>query len=67
MTVIENIKDRGYVPLYRTGTACPSCGGSNWTIGRASAECAHCHTAIALAPTIAIPAEPTYPAWSARA
>ncbi|WP_337846225.1 hypothetical protein [Sphingomonas sp.] len=67
MTVIENIKDRGYVPLYSTGTRCPSCGGSNWTVGRASAECARCSTAIPLAPIGGVPAEPHYPGWSDRA
>lgn len=56
----------GYRPAYRTGTACPGCGGSHWTIGRFSAECAFCCTALPLAPIAAEPAKPSYPAWSER-
>lgn len=40
----------GYRPLYRTGTRCPSCGGSAWHVGRLSAECGQCATALPLAP-----------------
>ena len=41
---------RGYVILYRrhSGAACPSCGASNWIVGRSTAECARCHTALPL-------------------
>lgn len=59
---------RGYVPLYRAGTCCPGCGRSNWTIGRLSAECAFCATALPLAPMEhATGPELTAPAWAARA
>lgn len=46
---------RGYRPLYRAGTHCPCCGGSAWLVGRRSAECAGCCTALPLAPA---PIEP---------
>lgn len=42
---------RGYRPLYYADTVnhCPACGKRQWHIGRISAECAYCHTALALA------------------
>lgn len=30
---------------------CPGCGRSHWIVGRATAECAFCHTAIYLCDT----------------
>lgn len=41
-------KPRGYAPIYRRGetNVCPGCGRSQWFIGRSSAECAFCHTAV---------------------
>lgn len=38
----------GYRPVYRPKETnhCPGCGGSNWLIGRLSAECARCATAV---------------------
>jgi len=41
---------RGYAPLYRPGALCPGCGRSQWHVGRHSAECAFCATALPLAP-----------------
>ena len=41
---------RGYRPLYHGGARCPGCNSSNWHIGRSSAECARCGTALPLAP-----------------
>lgn len=41
---------RGYRPLYQAGSICPSCGATNWHIGRQSAECARCATALPFAP-----------------
>ncbi|HEU4958988.1 MAG TPA: hypothetical protein VFT56_01155 [Sphingomonas sp.] len=41
---------RGYLPVYRTGTACPGCGYRAFLVGRASAECGRCGTALPLAP-----------------
>ena len=42
---------RGHVVLYRrqANTECPSCGSSNWNVGRSSAECATCELPIPLA------------------
>lgn len=41
---------RGYRPAYTVGTACPGCGHGAWLVGRASAECGRCGTALPLAP-----------------
>lgn len=42
--------ERGFVVLYRQTQTnhCPGCGGSAWHVGRHSAECARCATAIPL-------------------
>ena len=42
---------RGYQMLYRPGepNRCPGCGRSHWVVGRTSAECGFCATAIGLA------------------
>lgn len=42
--------ERGYLTLYRQTEAnhCPGCGHSAWHVGRQTAECAHCATAIPL-------------------
>lgn len=47
------VEERGYLVLYRPAETnrCPGCGGGHWYVGRATAECAGCATAIALAPT----------------
>ena len=44
---------RGLLPLYHPGETnrCPGCGRSHWYVGRLSAECGFCSTAIALAET----------------
>jgi len=41
----------GYVLLYHEGTVnhCPGCEGTHWFIGRVSAQCARCETALPLA------------------
>lgn len=41
---------RGYVVTYRRGEVnhCPGCGRSQWWVGRVSAECAFCGTALPL-------------------
>jgi hypothetical protein len=43
--------ERGYLVVYRAGQVnhCPGCGRSHWHIGRSTAECAFCSTAIPLA------------------
>ncbi len=44
---------RGYRPLYRgAGSCCPSCCATAWLVGRQSAECARCGTALPLAPAV---------------
>jgi hypothetical protein len=41
---------RGYVVTYRQGETnhCPGCGRSNWHVGRVTAECAFCATALGM-------------------
>ena len=41
---------RGYHAVYRDGQVnhCPGCGRTHWIIGRLSAECAFCTTALPL-------------------
>lgn len=41
---------RGYHAVYREGHVnhCPGCGRTHWLIGRVSAECAFCATALPL-------------------
>lgn len=43
---------RGYRPTFDPDrpTSCPGCGRSAWEVGRSSAECAGCGTALPLAP-----------------
>jgi len=58
---------RGYRPTYQSGCACPGCARSNWIVGRVSAECAYCRTALPLAPAPLRHAEGMrYPAWAVR-
>ena len=47
----SNLAERGYRPLFRPqySNACPGCGHSNWYVGRVSAECAFCATAMPIA------------------
>ncbi|MFC0588327.1 PilZ domain-containing protein [Novosphingobium aquiterrae] len=42
---------RGYQVLFHTDTVnrCPGCAGTNWLVGRITAECARCGTALPLA------------------
>ena len=44
-------KGRGYHAVYRTEEVnhCPGCGRVQWIVGRFSAECAYCSTALPLA------------------
>ena len=45
-----NPSSRGYHAVYRDGeiNRCPGCGRTHWLIGRVSAECAFCTTALPL-------------------
>lgn len=47
----------GYVLVYRAGyfNCCPGCGGSHWHVGRHTAECAYCATALPIAVNLAPP------------
>lgn len=49
---------RGYQPVYRANEVnrCPGCGRAHWYIGRLSAECGFCSTAIPLAESFRQPA-----------
>ena len=44
---------RGFQPVYHSGEVnhCPGCGRTHWYIGRLSAECAFCETALPLLDT----------------
>jgi hypothetical protein len=44
---------RGYHAVYRRNETnhCPGCGRSNWVVGRVSAECGFCSTALPFAGT----------------
>jgi hypothetical protein len=48
-----SLAKRGHHIVYRANEAnhCPGCGRSQWYIGRSSAECGFCGTAVALAQT----------------
>lgn len=50
MTLPHDPHHRGYVIRHKPGCSCPGCGRSSWLIGRLSAECAFCGTAIPLGP-----------------
>lgn len=41
---------RGFAPVYHKGRVneCPGCHGSQWWVGRFSAQCAYCKTALPL-------------------
>jgi len=58
----RNIATRGFMPLYHVGgvNRCPGCGGQSWHVGRMSAECATCETAIPLADVAAQPMQPLF-------
>lgn len=58
----RQIARRGFMPLYHTGDVnhCPGCGGKSWHVGRMSAECATCETAIPLADVAAQPMQPLF-------
>jgi hypothetical protein len=45
-----NLSFRGYSPIYRENEVnnCPGCGRTQWIIGRISAECCFCATALPL-------------------
>jgi hypothetical protein len=48
---VRSPQERGYHAVYREHEVnhCPGCGRTQWLIGRMSAECAFCATALPLA------------------
>ena len=44
----SNLKERGFRPAFRSQIVniCPGCGHSHWYVGRGTAECAFCATAL---------------------
>jgi hypothetical protein len=54
------LAQRGHHVIYRANEAnrCPGCGRSHWYIGRISAECGFCGTAVPLAETSGCDAAP---------
>ena len=50
----HNPSARGYIIVYRPEETnhCPGCGRTHWYVGRLSAECAFCSTAIPLADAV---------------
>jgi len=46
-----SLRQNGYVIVYHADTVnhCPSCGKSHWWVGRITAQCAFCATALPLA------------------
>lgn len=56
------VAPRGFRPLYYKDSVnhCPGCGKTHWHIGRVSAECAHCETAIPLADVASQPTRPLF-------
>ena len=56
------VQQRGYRPMYHQDIVnrCPGCGKSHWHIGRFSAECAYCETALPLAVVSSQPMEPRF-------
>lgn len=50
MAWLDRIRWNGAAKTYRPGTmtACPDCGNANWLVGRSTAECANCATALPL-------------------
>jgi len=62
-----NPSNRGYHDVYHDGEInhCPGCGRTHWHIGRLSAECAFCSTALPLKEAfISGPAAPVF--WRSR-
>jgi hypothetical protein len=51
---------RGYQVLFRDGEVnhCPGCNGTNWYVGRVTAECGRCGTALPLAEAAATGLDP---------
>jgi hypothetical protein len=61
-----NPSARGYHAVYHDGEVnhCPGCGRTHWLIGRMSAECAFCSTALPLKEAATQGPAPTPVFWS---
>jgi hypothetical protein len=61
-----NPRSRGYHAVYHAGEVnhCPGCGRTHWIIGRLSAECAFCSTALPLKEALTSGPSPTPVFWS---
>lgn len=59
---------RGYHAVYRDGEVnhCPGCGRTHWHIGRLSAECAFCSTALPLREALMQGPAPQVVFWRSR-
>ena len=59
---------RGYHAVYREHEInhCPGCGRTHWLIGRVSAECAFCSTALPLQEAYQQGPAPSVVGWSSR-
>jgi hypothetical protein len=63
-----NPSARGYHAVYHDGEInhCPGCGRTHWIIGRISAECAFCSTALPLKETYTRGSAPAPAFWRSR-
>lgn len=63
-----NPSSRGYHAVYRDGEVnhCPGCGRTHWIIGRLSAECAFCTTALPLKEALMQGPPPQVFGWRSR-
>jgi hypothetical protein len=63
-----NPNARGYHAVYHDGEVnhCPGCGRTHWLIGRLSAECAFCSTALPLKEAANLGPAPARVTWSGR-
>jgi hypothetical protein len=61
-----NPNARGYHAMYHDGEVnhCPGCGRTHWIIGRLSAECAFCTTALPLKDALTQGPAPSPVFWS---
>ena len=59
---------RGYHAVYRENEVnhCPGCGRTHWILGRLSAECAFCSTALPLQEAYRQGPAPSVMGWSTR-
>ncbi len=63
-----NPTERGYHAVYHEGEVnhCPGCGRTHWLVGRLSAECAFCSTAMPLQEAYTRGPAPSPVIWSGR-